>query len=1078
MKKWALGIVLLFSCLSLITGQPLENRQKYDVTKDKVLYTVGYAHLDTQWLWDYPTTINEFIKYTMENNFRLFEKYPDYVFNFTGSRRYEMMKEYYPELYKKVIDYIRQGRWYVSGSSVDEGEVNISGSESIIRQVLYGNSFFKKEFGKESVDYMLPDCFGFLANLPSLLNHCGLKGFSTQKLTWRSAVGIPFNVGVWNGPDGKGVIAALNATDYTGHVEPRLDTDSTWIARLNDDYRKYGMSFDYRYYGVGDQGGAPRDRDVYNAVNSLRNTSGGIKVILTSSDQMYRDITPEIRAKLPVYSGDLLLIEHSAGSLTSQAYMKRMNRKNELLAMSAEELASTADWLGTASYPSNKLNHAWDLVLGSQFHDILPGTSIPKAYEYAWNDEFIAANGFSEVLKNSVSAITENMDTRVNGRAITVFNPVECNREDIVTAELEYTKLPENITVTGKNGKVVPSQIIERKANSVKFIFIANVPSLGMEVYSVNESSAKPAANGKLKVTDRTLENENYVVKFDEKGNIISMFDKKLSRELISKPADLEFQKETPSIYPSWNMDWKDRKNPPCDYLDKEATFRVVENGPVRVAVEITRKGLNSVITQKFSLASGDAGKRLEVTNKIDWQSKGVSLKAAFPFTANNEKATYNLGVGTIERTNNNETKFEVPSKEWFDLTDVSGKYGITVLEDCKYGSDKPDNNTLRLTLLYTPTALSNVHEGTQDWGLNDVRYGLYAHAGDWAKAGSQWQGKFFNQPLLAFEAPKHDGKLGKNYSVVKINNPGVGLMAFKKAEEGNVYIVRVNELTGKDLKNVTLTFAGKIADAYEVNGQEQKTGISDFSNGTLHFDISHYAIRSFAIRFVQVTKPAAVSQQSVSLPYNSDVMSYDTNKGDGDMRDGSSMPAEMINDTIVSEDVHFRMGSRNDMEMNAVTCNGQTISLPAGNFNRIYILAAATDDTEGIFSVDGNPYPLKIQKWTGYIGQFYLRHLTLDNLNVTSMDEPFSKQSDIAWFASHKHNSYPLVNDAYHYSYMFKYEISLPENSKTLVLPQNKKIKILSITAVRKENNDVRPLQPLYDNFSDNPSFRLREQK
>ena len=350
MKNIKIFALLFLFVPAMISGQPLQKRQ-YDITKEKVLYTIGYAHLDTEWNWDYPTTINEYIKNTMEDNFKLFEKYPDYVFNFTGSRRYNMMKEYYPESYKKVMDYIKQGRWFVSGSSVDEGEVNISSSESVLRQVLYGNLFFKREFNKESADYMLPDCFGFVATMPSVWSHAGLLGFSTQKLTWSSSNGVPFNVGIWEGPDGKSVIASLNATDYTGRVVNRLDKDSTWNARLQDDINRYGLSFDYRYYGVGDVGGAPRDEDVKNAVGSLPQSDSKFKVVLTSSDQMYKDITPEIKSKLPTYSGDLLLIEHSAGSMTSQSYMKRANRKNEALAKSSEQVASYADWLGGAAYP-------------------------------------------------------------------------------------------------------------------------------------------------------------------------------------------------------------------------------------------------------------------------------------------------------------------------------------------------------------------------------------------------------------------------------------------------------------------------------------------------------------------------------------------------------------------------------------------------------------------------------------------------------------------------------------------------------------------------------------------------------
>ncbi len=93
----------------ILSAQPTEKRQKYDISKEKVLYTIGYAHLDTEWNWDYPATIDEYIRNIMTENFRLFEKYPDYVFNFTGSRRYRMMKEYYPDLYPKVKSIYNRG---------------------------------------------------------------------------------------------------------------------------------------------------------------------------------------------------------------------------------------------------------------------------------------------------------------------------------------------------------------------------------------------------------------------------------------------------------------------------------------------------------------------------------------------------------------------------------------------------------------------------------------------------------------------------------------------------------------------------------------------------------------------------------------------------------------------------------------------------------------------------------------------------------------------------------------------------------------------------------------------------------
>jgi alpha-mannosidase len=1073
MKKRIYFLCLFFLPFLLFAQNKSET---YNISKEKVLYTIGYAHLDTEWNWDYQTTINTYIKNIMTENFHLFEKYPDYIFNFTGSRRYLMMKEYYPELYKKVVNYVHQGRWKVSGSSVDEAEVNMSSSEAILRNVLYGNKFFKREFGVVSQDYMLPDCFGFLANTPTIWNHCGLLGFSTQKLTWHSAAGIPFNVGVWNGPDGKGIIAALNALSYTGSIVPRLDRDSIWEKRLGENQAKYGISFDYRYYGVGDVGGAPRERDVKNAVGSLRNKDGKFKVVLTASDQMYKDITPELRKKLPVYSGDLLLIEHSAGSLTSQAFMKKMNRKNELLAKSAEQLAVMANWSTSAAYPKEKLNNAWELVLGSQFHDILPGTAIPKAYEYAWNDEFIAANNFGEVLKYSVEKLSETLNTQGNGRTLVVYNPVAIQRQDIVTAEMSFDQAEGEIQVYGSDGKAVPTQIIGRQGNKLKFIFPAVVPSIGMSVFTVGTANAKASGNGLL-ATDRSLENAFYKVVINEAGDIASIFDKKAGRELLSGPAQLEFLHEAPTDWPAWNMDWKDRQKPPVGFLNENASIRILEQGPVRVALEIRKQGRNSILTQILSLSTGEAGKRVEVANKIDWQSTGVTLKAAFPLTVNNNMATYNLGVGTLQRGNNNSVKYEVPSKHWFDLTDSSAQYGVSILEDCKYGSDKPADNKLRLTLLYTPEA-NRVYkyQNSQDWGQHQFKYGIYGHKGSWENALVPWQGEFFNQPMLAFEVSRHDGANGKNISFLSTNNPGIGVMAIKKMEDGDYYIIRVNELLGKDQKNASLIFGGIIEDAYEVNGQEDKIGQLNFSKNKLIIDLSHYTIRSFAVKLAPQKKLQDEKlQQSVSLPYNNDVISYDDNRDDGNFARRASIPAELISDEIVSEDVRFKIGGKADGEQNAVICRGQKIDLPSGNFTNLYLLAAAANDTKADFLIDSIAYPLQIQKWTGYIGQFYNRQFATDGVTVTAVDSPFSKQENIAWFASHSHQAYPSENRAYQYSYLYKYNIKLPKGAKTITLPLNESINILAITVDNKKSQSVESLQPLYDDFQEVKKVKLR---
>ena len=230
-------IVVLAASLVLLTGAhaKAQTADKPDLSSQPTLYVVGYAHLDTEWRWEYPQVIDEYIRQTMEDNFKLFEKYPHYVFNFSGANRYRFMKEYFPADFAQVKKYVDEGRWFPAGSSMEEGDVNAPNAEAIIRQILYGNNWFRKELGKASAEYMLPDCFGFPASLPTILAHSGVKGFSTQKLTWGSSrrgggpeslredpEGTPFNVGVWVGPDGESVLAGINPGSYSGGIETDL----------------------------------------------------------------------------------------------------------------------------------------------------------------------------------------------------------------------------------------------------------------------------------------------------------------------------------------------------------------------------------------------------------------------------------------------------------------------------------------------------------------------------------------------------------------------------------------------------------------------------------------------------------------------------------------------------------------------------------------------------------------------------------------------------------------------------------------------------------------------------------------
>lgn len=1069
-------------------GAFAETNAPIDLSRGLTLYEIGYSHLDTEWRWSYPQVIGQFLPNTVHSNVALFEKYPDYIFNWTGANRYRLMQEYHPDDFATVREWVAAGRWFPAGNSWEENDVNIPSPESEIRQVMFGHDFFQKNFGTESSEYMLPDCFGFPASLPSVLAHCGIRGFSTQKLTWGSAVGIPFNVGEWIGPDGNSVIAALNCDAYVSKITNNLALSEKWKQRISENGAKSGVFADYTYYGVGDRGGAPTEESVQWIEKAIA-TTGAVHVVSARADEMFNDISDVQKRHLPKYTGDLLLTQHSAGSINSEAYMKKWNRDNEMLANEAETAAVAANLLGALPYPREKLHRAWELVLTCQFHDMLPGTSLPKVYEYAWNDEIIAMNCFADVLQNSVGAVATGLDTRSDGTPLVVYNPLSISREDVAQAELEFPTPPVGVQVFDGDGKPVSTQLQSRAGNKVKFIFLAKVAPMSFTVFSVKPVENMNAENSPLKVSGHSLENQRYKITINDNGDISSIFDKTANCELLSAPARLDFQTEFPSNYPAWNMDWDDQQKPPRDFVGAPAKIQIIENGPVRVAIQVQREAENSIFTQTISLTSGDAGNHVEIQNHIDWQSKDCALKAEFPLTVSNPMATYNWDLGKIQRGDNDPKKYEVPSHQWFDLTDKNGKYGVTILSPTKYGSDKPADNLLRLTLIYTP-GVTNIHHGDryqeqqwQDWGRHDFVYGIYGHAGDWRDGKSDWQSARLDQPLLTFSTTSHDGELGKSFSLLNLNSDQIAVRAVKLAENGNKAIVRLQELNGKSIRDVKLSAASGIENATEVSGIEKPLNDLSVSGNKLKLNFTPYQMRSLALTISAPEKLPAPVCRTVDLPFDFNAFGVrgEQNSSGGFDGNGATIPAEMMSDQVVSGGIPFQIAPRDGL--NAVSCQGQTIYLPAGQFNELYLLAAsANGDTEGEFSVDETSTKLKIQNWTGYIGQWDNRifegTVPEQTWNVTNpligLASGYIKRAPLAWFCDHRRLA--DGSDAiYSYSYLFKYRIPLPPGAGRLTLPNNPNIKILAATVAENKNEDTQPAQPLYDDFDGRKPVEMR---
>jgi len=1022
------------------------------------IYTVATAHLDTSWSWDLETTLADYLPKTPRENFERFLQYPEYNFSFEGSYRYELLEEYYPALFEEMRGYIAAGRWHVAGSSYENGDVNIPSPEALFRNILLGNEYFDRRFGKRSRDIYLPDCFGFGFALPSIAAHANLLGFTTQKLGWSCAYGIPFDLGVWEGVDGKRIYACFDGRDYNYSLKKARGYRPV-RRKLRSNIRKYGLPFTLILHGIGDRGGAPRERSVAAVCRDIRkNARARIDVLAASTDQVFRDmdtlLTDAQKSNLPVWKNELVMTDHGAGCYTSRTAGKRFNRRCEQLADAAERTAVTAALFGYA-YPERRLETAWKNTVAHQFHDDLTGTSLECCYKRNWNDYVLAMNIFAEEYRASAAAVARHMDASfVQGTAVFVSNPVQGARLETVTAELDFSGLHgvSAARVFDENGAEVLSQVLSARDGMITIAFAAEVPSNGFRIYDARPSDAPCAMRSSLSVTERTLQNRRYKVTLDERGDISSVFDRQNGREALSAPvrmALLDF--DGAASYPAWELTYDELQKKPRSYAGSKGytVFEIVESGPARVAIKTSRKSGGSVFTQVISLSAG--GERVDVYNEVDWRSARSLLKAVFPLAARNPQATYDLGLGTIKRGNSTKNLYEVPAQQWADITGTDGAFGVSVFSDSRVGWDKPDDHTLRLTCVYTPKDAYRSNSHVQDFGLNRFSFALFAHVGEPARA-TQLQAAYFNQPMGVFTVPGTEGVLPPAISLLDISDGGVLIRAVKKAANSDQIVVRVNEGEGKSHRGVRLSFMSGIESAEEIYASEEFMCAATVEDGALVFDVTPFEVKSFMLTVNRDKRPRTAGEP-LELPCNINVLSENGERTASALPDGSTIPDELYPEKILCGGIEFTMQSRE--KYNAVVCRGQALNLPI-NCEKVYIAAASFGgDRDAIFATNKGEIILHVQSAAEAIGAWDLYSLS---------EAGYIKRGALAWHATHTHRD--GKDELGRQMYIFKYELDV-RGCPELLLPDDPCIVIFAATAVGDEAESKTTAQtaaPLYD--------------
>jgi len=987
--------------------------------KAPTIYTVATAHLDTSWWWTFERTVEEFIPRTLEDNFALFEKYPEYTFSFEGAYRYELMEEYYPELFEKLKEYIAQGRWRVAGSAWENGDVNIPSPEALLRNFLLGNRYFEEKFGKRSCEIYLPDCFGFGHALPGIAAHANLKGFITQKLSWGSADKVPFALGRWQGPDGGEIFACPDGHNYSSSLRMVRKHFSMWRALAHAKRRK-AFPAALVLHGVGDQGGAPREPSVQVVCNEIAlNNEKKVQVLSAGSDQIFRDIyalPAAERARFPVHKGEWLLTDHGTGCYTARCLSKRWNRQAEQLASAAEISSAFAGFLCRMDYPREELDAAWKRVIAHQFHDDMTGTSNEISYQRNWDDLMVSQQQFAGMYTRGISAIAGGMDTAFAiGRCLAVSNVTQWERRESVQARLSHPLKGSTARVFDSEGKELPSQLL---ADGQTVVFAATLPPLSVSLFDVQLSAIPCALETGLKVSERgRLENAYLALEIDENGDISSLYDKRMRRQMLSEPVRLALLNFGGSpIWPQWELYYPELKKKPAEYPGNPK-IEIIEKGPARASIKITREARGSTFVQVISLDA--MGEFVRVGNEVDWWSPRTLLKIEVPMMAENKLADYDLGFGVARRGLNTKRQYEVPAQQWAGIADREGRFGMAVLSDSKTGWDHPNLWTLRLTGVYSPQSGRRGTAHLLDFGRNYFDFGLYPHRAEGYESVCR-AGACFGQRLAAFWPAAHRGRPKQ----LRFGGVGQGMLlrTLKQAEDGGAWVLRVQEADGIPMVEGEIFLGAGVTAFEEIYASEEPRGVVNYAHikdGRLRIALNPFEIRSFKLQ----VKPMACDTPAMAM---------------------NNVQCTMSNLPLLGADVMF--------------CEGQTIALEAGRELRM-AAASLEGDLEAVFTIDGKPYTRRVYSAREAVGAGDLPGLgaggyVKETYPVREFTHLYDEEGKV------------LIGACARF-----YDIALPLPGKQceLVLPRDERIALISL-AVQSEPTAV-PACALFDHLERRPA-------
>ncbi|MDR3470761.1 MAG: glycoside hydrolase family 38 C-terminal domain-containing protein [Devosia sp.] len=712
----------------------------------------GHAHIDLAWLWPYAETRRK-MRRTFHTALSLMEKSADFRFNQSTAHYYAQMEEDDPALFAAIGERVKSGAWETLGGMWVEPDTNMPTGESLARQVLYGQRYFEAKFGLRHKVCWLPDCFGFTGALPQILRQAGIENFFTIKVNWSETNKIPADLFWWEGLDGSRVLTHTFNNPrggYNGLVHPEALL-STWRNFRGKTFHDTSLLA----VGYGDGGGGVTPQMVDREVQ-LRDFPVLPRAHWTTVHEFYAAARASAEtSRTPVWRGEIYLELHRA-TLTTQSGVKKKHRLAERALITAETVTGLAHLLGATAPRS--LEPLWRVVLKNEFHDILPGSSIREVYEDAERElgEVIEAGRAAQAA--GLAAIAGQLLKGAVADALVVVNPSLAARQlRLVLADGTALATPDH------------------------------VPPLAIAVF--DRTALRPLDG--LSVSTGHLENEFLRATIGADGAIASLIHKPTGREALAGRGNQiwAYPVDKPRSWDAWDVDE--------DYTERGEEvaalegIEVVEAGPHRAAVKVTRRFRHSTITQTYVLTANS--RRLDIETVLDWHDRRVFLRALTPVDVRATEATFECAYGVVKRPTHTNTswdqaKFEVPGHRFADLSEPG--FGLALLNDAKYGYSAR-GNVLGLSLVRSPV----YPDPLADEGVQRFTYGLMPHAGDWFEGQVREEAEDLNQPLLAMAATGLAATV-----VTPISTAGIdaALSALKPAEDGEGLVLRLYEPAGR----------------------------------------------------------------------------------------------------------------------------------------------------------------------------------------------------------------------------------------------------------------------------------------